>query len=354
MSSTKRIFKSHLYEMAAYDPPLSGRSVDEHLLLDFNERTLPVSDAVVDALVAYCRSGALQKYPDYGDIVARVAHYVGVAPDQLMICNGSDQGIDVIIRACLDAGDEAIIPGPSFAMYHQCAGVQNARILEPGYSIEGGYPTQEVLDTIGPRTRLVVVPLPNNPSGTPIDLADLERIAQHAPDAVILVDECYYEYTGLSAVGLIERYPNLVITRTFSKTWGMPSLRFGFVVSQAFNIDQLIKIRGPYDVNQLAVVAAGAALAEPDYTRSYVREVMSEAKPRLEGWLRQQGWEFWPSVANYLWVFPEHAEQVAAALTRANILIRPKRDEAGRLGLRITIGTSAQTERLIEVLASTR
>ena len=112
-------FKKHIHAMSAYKPPLDGRDPKQHLLLDFNERTLPVSNDVTQAMIDYIQAGRLQMYPAYGDIDSVIAQYCGVKPEQIMITNGSDQGIDLIIRASCVAGDEAIIPSPSFAMYHQ-------------------------------------------------------------------------------------------------------------------------------------------------------------------------------------------------------------------------------------------
>lgn len=345
-----QLFKKHIYDMTAYQPPLEGRSPTEHLLLDFNERTLPVSDVVVNALCEYIQSGSLQKYPAYGDIADRLAAYLSINSDQVMITNGSDQGIELVTRASVGSGDEAIIPGPSFAMYQQVAEAENATIVSPRYSKETGFPLEELIGAISGRTRLIIIPLPNNPSGTSIALEDVERVLAAAPNAAVLVDECYYEYSGLSVVELIERYPNLVVARTFSKTWGIPSLRFGFLVSQSNNISQLLKIRGPYDVNQLAVVAAQAALDDPAYTQEYVSEVMSESKPLLESWFQLKNFIFWPSDANYLWVFPPKADELSRHLERNAILVRPKNNDSGELGLRISLGNVEQTKRLIACL----
>ena len=333
--------------MDPYSPPLEGRSVDQHLLLDFNERTLPVSDTVVKALCDYIQSGQLQRYPAYGNVVEKLAQYTGASSDQIMITNGSDQGIDLVIRAALSPEDEAIIPGPSFAMYQQCALVENAVIRAPTYEKDQGYPTGAVLSAISSKTRLIVIALPNNPCGSVASLDDIKTILQAAPNSIVLVDECYFEYSGKTAVSLVKKYPNLVIARTFSKTWGIPSLRFGFLISQADNIEQLLKIRGPYDINQLAVVAAEAALNDPEYTEKYVAEVMNEAKPLLEAWLNDRGIEFWCSEANYLWVFPSAPNALADFLQKNNILVRPKKNAQGAIGLRITLGNLDQTKRLI-------
>lgn len=344
------VFKPHIAAIGAYSPPLEGRDPARHQLLDFNERTLPVGKAVEQALVDYIRAGRLQAYPSYGAITAEVAAYAGVDPSQVLITNGSDQGIELACRATLMPGDEVIIPAPSFPFYNQCAKVENATILEPRYTRAKGYPTAEVLALIGPATRMICIANPNNPSGTLVPRADILAICRAAPNACVLVDECYFEYSGETVADCVEEFPNLVITRTFSKTFGIPSLRFGYIISCAANIVALHNVRGPYDVNQLAVVAVRAALAAPTDVQRYVREVMDESKPMLERFFGEHGIEFWPSGGNFLWAFFPEPERVYQALLDNRILTRPKADPDGRPGLRITLGTRAQTEQLIEVL----
>ncbi|VUD68011.1 Histidinol-phosphate aminotransferase [Thalassocella blandensis] len=344
------VLKSHLYAMSAYTPPLEGRDPQQYLLLDFNERTLPVSENVQRALIEYISSGRMQMYPAYGDIVPRLAEYVGVEPSHLMITNGSDQGIELLFRATCSAGDEVIIPVPSFAMYHQCAKVENAKIIEPQYTRETGFPVEGVLSVISDRTKIICIANPNNPSGVAISRENILRIAEAAKHAAVLVDECYFEYSQETVVDCLVSHPNLFITRTFSKTWGMPSLRFGYLMASEANIQALLTVRGPYDVNQLAVVAAGAALSEPEVTERYVTEVMRESKPMFEAFLDAQAISYWPSHANFVWLFPQAPERVEQALVAAGILVRPKADFEGRMGLRVTLGTREQTERLISVL----
>ncbi|MFT6388584.1 MAG: histidinol-phosphate aminotransferase [Cellvibrionaceae bacterium] len=343
------IIKKHILAMSAYKPPLDGRNPKVHMLLDFNERTIPVSDALVKALNDYIADGRLQQYPAYGDIVQRLSRYAGVKPEQLMITNGSDQGIDLVFRAVVKSDAEAIIPAPSFAMYTQCAKVEAMKLIEPVYTKANGYPLQGVLDSITPNTAIIVVSNPNNPCGTIVSEEVITQIANAAPHAAILVDECYYEYSRKTIVASLADLPNLFITRTFSKTWGIPSLRFGYLMAAPEYIRALCNIRGPYDINQLAIVAAEAALDNPDYTERYVKEVMQAAKPLLEKWLAQNNIDFWPSSANYIWVFPKNAELVNQYLSENGVLVRPK-PYAGEMGLRITVGTLEQTQKLIDLL----
>ncbi len=347
------IFKNHIDAMSAYQPPLEGRDPKRYTLLDFNERTIDIAEPIRQALHGLIDSGRLQMYPSYGDITQQIADYCGVVSEQVMITNGSDHGIDLIIRSACQAGDEIIIPGPSFAMYTQCAKIENLTIVEPQYTREGGYPVDEVIASVTDKTRVVVISNPNNPCGTLVAPDDVVKVARAAPNAAILVDECYFEYSRVTVADRLHECPNILITRTFSKTWGLPSIRFGYVLSVADNINALLNVRGPYDINQFAVVAVSAALASPDATLTYVDEVMKVSKPLLEQCLSERGVEFWPSAANYLWVFPEDSDAVNEALQQALILVRPKKAADGRVGLRVTIGTRAQTEALIEVLERT-
>jgi len=342
------VIKANITAMSAYAPPLEGRNPNAYTLLDFNERTIPVSEPIKQALVDYINQDRLQMYPSYSDIVDRLAFYTGVSSDQLMITNGSDQGIDLVFRAVSAPGGEAIIPAPSFAMYTQCAGVEDLTIISAQYTREGGYPIEEVLSAINPKTVLIVVSNPNNPCGTLTAKADIVRLAQAAPHAAILVDECYFEYCQKTVVDCVGELENVFVTRTFSKTWGLPSLRFGYLVSSQANIRALCNIRGPYDINQLAVVAVNAALDHPEYTQRYVNEVMQHAKPMLERWLDQHSMHYWASAANYIWVFPEQPEQLDRYLSQEGVLVRAKA-LGDSLGLRITVGTVEQVKQLINV-----
>ena len=336
------IIKPHIAAMSAYTPPLEGRNPKVHTLLDFNERTLPVGEAVRNALIDFIESGRLQVYPAYGEIVQKIAKYASVPSAQLMITNGSDQGIDLIFRSVCSAGDEAIIPAPNFAMYTQCAGIENLTVIEPEYDYEKGFPVEAVINAVTEKTKIICVPNPANPSGTAVEVHDILNIASAAPSAAILVDECYFEYSRITVADQVQNYPNIVVTRTFSKTWGLPSLRLGYVIAHEQVIEGLLNVRGPYDINQLAVVAVAAALAQPDYTLHYVDEVMRQSKPLFESFLVERGIKFWPSAANYVWAFPKSPDHIERVLQSANILVRPKKDASGNMGLRITLGNLAQ------------
>lgn len=351
-TASASVLKPHLRELAPYLPPLDGRDVNKHTLLDFNERTVPVPDFIVKALKDHLDVQGLQCYPAYGNLAALMAEYYGCRKEECMFTNGSDQGIDLVVRCCCKEGTEAIIPAPTFAMYEQACLTEGLVIKRPFFKKETGFPTEEVLAAVGPQTSIIVLSNPNNPTGTAIKREDICRIAEKAPHCAILVDECYYEFMPpeSSVRDEVARFSNLFICRTFSKTWGFPALRIGALLSCEKNIQAITSVRGPYDVNQLAVVAVRAALGSKQYMLSYVDEVNSRSKPKFENYLRSRGIDFWPSSANYIFCYFQDPTPMEAALRSKHILVRPKKDEKGVLGLRITIGTDEQTDRLIAAI----
>ena len=340
---------THLQETGFYKPPLAGRRDFPGLLLDFNERTIPCSLKVQAALSAFLAEGKFRVYPEYARIEAKIADYAGVKAEQVAITNGSDQGIELVFRTFTEKGDKVIIPAPSFAMFFQCASAIGNEIVKPLYRWETGmaYPTEDVLAAIDEQVRLIVVCSPNNPTGTLISPADLEAILVAAPEAIVLVDEAYFEYCGQSAVGLIERFSNLVITRTFSKVFGLAALRIGYLMAQESTLTEMLKVRGPYDVNMAAVLAAEAALDDIDDMKAYVEEVMTRAKPMVEAFLEEVKIPFVRSDSNFILLKPSDAESFYSSLEKAGIRTRPQKNNGIDGTVRVTIGTQSQMEKFI-------
>jgi histidinol-phosphate aminotransferase len=347
--NNQKFANSAVRKMKAYSPPLDNRGAYSGVLLDFNERSIPVCSAVREALVDYAKNGDFHRYPEYFDLDEKIAEYVNfseIGADEVMICNGSDQGIEVVFRTFTSAGDRVIIPGPSFTMFNQCAGVIGCEILTPQYSGENmDFPLEVVLSLLDGSPRLLVICNPNNPTGTLVSLENIEMILKAAPQTMVMVDEAYYEFSGVSAASLVETYPNLIVTRTFSKAFGLAAFRLGYVMSQKQNINEMLKVRGPYDVNMAARVSARAALENVDEIRTYVREVMDTAKPEFENFLREAGVKFIPSASNFLLVRMSGLCEVKEAykkLDAAGFRVRPRKEKGLEDCLRISIGTVEQ------------
>lgn len=345
------VIKARIKRMSHYKPPLEGRSEKDYLLLDFNERTTEPSKKVKEALKKFIDSGRLQVYPEYGNLEKKIAEYVSVKPNQVMTTNGGDQGIDLICRAHLDEGDKVIIPFPGFAMHYQSAGIQGAEILEPRYGENGEFPLREVLTLLDDeKVKLIIICNPNNPLGSSISIGDVERILEKTKerDIAVLHDEAYFEFSGLTCKDLIEKYDNLYIIRTFAKAFGLVSTRAGYIISQKENIQELLKIRGPYDVNMFAKIAILAALEDIKYMKDYVKEVMEKSKPKLEKFLRERDVFFYPSQANFLLLKIPNPSKIIEGLKSEGILSRPKPAPDGKEAIRVSIGTIKDTEKFIK------
>jgi len=334
--------------MAPYSPPTGDRA--DKLRLDFNENTVGCSPRVVAALKERIAAGRLAIYPEYGEAKQAIARYFHVAPEQFVFTNGTDEAIQVFVNTYVDDGQEVLLLKPSYAMYRFYSEVAGAKIREVEYPQPGlELPLQRVLDAITPETRAVILANPNNPTGTGVSLLAIERILHRARKAVVMVDEAYYEFSGVTALGEIGRVPNLFVCRTFSKVFGMAAMRLGCLFSHEANIAFLRKAQSPYSVNSLAVIAAQAAVADEEYVRNYVTEVLAAREVLCLG-LERLGIPYVPSSANFVLArFGKRAIEVRDALRERAILVRDRSYEAPGC-VRITVGTRKQTRELMAAL----
>lgn len=236
-------------------------------------------------------------------------------------------------------------------MFEQAARIQGAEIIAPLYKGENyEFPFEEVMKEIKQGVKLVVICKPNNPTGTPVSREQSEAIINKAAevDAGVLADEAYHEYAPeFTVADLVSKYSNLFITRTFSKTMGVPSLRAGAVISQRQNIEELKKIKGPYDVSTLTAVALRALRYKKvrEGITEYVTEVMQISKPMIEVFYRKHKIKFAPSSANFHLVEDKDGS-IAVFLKSKKILVRPRSDPKGTV--RISIGTREDTRKYLE------
>ena len=171
------------------------------------------------------------------------------------------------------------------------------------------FPLDDVLNSITEKTKLVVICNPNNPTGTLISVADIEKICKKAKDAIVYVDEAYAEFSAVTAVPLLDKYPNLIITRTFSKAFGLVALRIGYVIARPELIKEMLKVRGPYDINMVSLCAAKTALQNLDNLDNYVDEVMEKSKPMLEKFLDDVDIRYYESGSNFILIKPKDSKK---------------------------------------------
>ncbi len=335
-------------QMAPYSPPSSGRH--GKLRLDFNENTVGSSPRVAEFLKKRLTSESLSVYPEYQDARPVLASYFRISPEQLLLTNGTDEAIQVLINTYVDDGDEVVVLEPSYAMYRFYAELAGGVVKQVPYVGEDlQFPLDGVLEAITSSTRAVLIANPNNPTGTGIGLHGLERILKRARRAAVLVDEAYFEFCGVTALGMIADQPNLFVSRTFSKIYGMAAMRMGCLISQAGNLWYLRKGQSPYSVNMLAALAAQAAVEDSGYIERYVTEVLA-GRELMCVELERMGIRYVPSQANFVLVrFGKRALEVRDKLRDKGVLVRDRSYELPGC-VRVTVGTREQTRYFLTVL----
>lgn len=346
----KNLALKRIQKMTAYQPPLDGRRQFSGLLLDFNERTSKTSKSIQKELSKLVADAKLNIYPEYPLIAKKVAAYAKVKEQEVLITNGSDHALELVFRTFADSGDRVVIPEPTFPILSQAARICGNKIISPEYQKPDlTYPLDKVLKLANQKPRIIVICNPNNPTGTLLPLKDIETIAKQARDSIVLVDEAYYEFSGVTAAGLIKKYPNIVVTRTFSKAFGIPAVRLGYIVANKKYISELSKVRSPYDVNMFAYTAALAALNEVKSSRQYVRQVMKKSKPLLEKFFTDNSIPYFNSASNFILFRPADAQKAAKVFLKNGIRVRPQYKAAILGTLRVSIGTLAETREFVRV-----
>jgi histidinol-phosphate aminotransferase len=327
-----------------YHPPLSGR---DGLRLDFNENTVGCSPRVL-ARLRQMTTEEIARYPERAPVERIVADYLGIEPNELLLTNGVDEAIHLLCETFLEPGDDVLIVVPTFAMYEISAAATGAQVITVPAGTDFCFPTADVLSQITQHTRLIAVANPNNPTGSVAAPADLLKIARHAPQAAILVDEAYFEFYGGTLLGQWRNLPNIFVARTFSKAYGLAGLRIGVLAGSTEYISLVNRVSSPYNVNGVALACLPAALADDDYVSTYVEQVRT-GRSLLQEEFRSWGIRHWPSQANFVLAgFGELKTAIIQAMRERGILVRDRSRDHGCDGcVRITLGTAEQTERLL-------
>lgn len=337
-----------IVRMAPYHPPTGGRR--GKLRLDFNENTVGCSPRVAELLKRIADPDFFAVYPEYTEAVPKIASWLGVSPEQLLLTNGTDEAIHCLINTYVDAGGEVLIPWPTYSMYQFYSELAGAIPRQVPYHVPDlAFPLDELLAGINENTRAILLANPNNPTGGAIGIAEIETILERAGDVAVLIDEAYFEFYDVTALDLVAAHPNLFVSRTFSKVYGMAGFRLGCLLSQAENIAMIAKGQSPYSVNSLAAACALEAINDQEYITNYVTEARA-ARQRLTEGLTELGVQHYPSQANFVLAqFGDRSKEVCVRLSNRGILIRDRSHEIPGTA-RITAGTRAQAEQLLQAL----
>jgi histidinol-phosphate aminotransferase len=335
--------------LPSYHPPLAGR---DGLRLDFNESTVGCSPRVLEQ-IRQLGAEQLARYPEREPVEAAVAEMLEVTAPELLLTNGVDEAIHLLCETYLAPGDEALIVVPTYSMYRIYVMAAGAHVISVPAGKEFQFPLEDVCKRITPRTRLIAVANPNNPTGTVAAGDDLLRIARSAPGAAVLVDEAYFEFYGQSVLPVRHEATNLFVARTFSKAYGLAGLRIGMLVGDAEQMRAVRRVSSPYNVNAVALACLPEAVRDQDYIRKYVEEVR-ESRARLEQALEASGIQFWRSQANFVLARVGAASAFVEHMRQRGILVRDRSGDPGCGGcVRITLGPLSHVDRLLTAVQET-
>jgi len=345
MFSLSNIIRQHILTLAPYSSARDEYTGKEGIFLDANEN--PFGSVI---------EGNYNRYPDpyQTDIKEKLAVIKGVRPAQIFLGNGSDEAIDLLIRAtCEPKEDNILIMPPTYGMYKVCADVQNTPVIQVPLTIDFQINTEAVLAAVTPHTKLIWICSPNNPSGNLVSREAILAILEKFTTGLVIVDEAYIDFADAeSFTKLLDTYPNLVVLQTFSKAWGLAALRFGMAFASEDLIKILNKIKYPYNLNAVTQSLILDALNNEDKKNSYVQEIL-KARQHLADLLDELPLvkHIYPSDSNQLLVKFDDAKAVFKYLIDRKIITRDRSNVQLCEGcIRISIGTDAENAALVEAL----
>lgn len=356
---TRRLIREAVARLEPYAPmpPIErlaeavGLPVERIVKLDQNENPYGSSLQVQEALAAYDRYH-LYPDPEGRAVRRRLAGYTGLPADRILLGNGADELIDLIYLLTIEPGDEVVIAPPTFGVYKARAELFGAVVVEAPRRADFGLDIEAVERAVTPRTKVISLVSPNNPTGNVASHEQLVRLLRLGP--LVVLDEAYFEFAQRTAMPLAREFDNLVILRTFSKWAGLAGLRIGYGVFPADLMPYLWRIKPPFNVNAAALAAVEATFDDFDYVRSTLVRIKVE-RGRLFRQLRKLNLlQPLPSQGNYLLcrVLRGDARTVRARLADLGIMVRGYEGGVLENYLRITVGRPEDTDLLVKALVA--
>lgn len=321
-----------------------------------NENPLGTSPKAIEAMVKEVQSSS-HLYPVSlcTALTEKLADYLGVRPGQIFIDNGGDAVITMFGMTFINPGDEIITADLTFPAYENITTKMGGTIIKVPLTDDGDFDLDGIYAAIGPKTKVVFICNPNNPTGRMLDHDSLLSFMERVPEDVIMfVDEAYHEFVDdpgyIQTIPLLDRFPNLVIMRTFSKVMGMAGLRCGYCIANEDVIKVMLKAREPFPVNRIAQAGALAALDDKDFVSRTI-ENNAAGRKQFYAALEEMGLEYYPTQTNFIYVNLKcNAEDVFQALLREGVIIRPLGAQGMPEAARISIGLPEENERCIKGL----
>jgi histidinol-phosphate aminotransferase len=348
--ASHNFFAPHIERMAGYVPgeqPRGGRVIK----LNTNENPYPPSPRVAQAVAEALIDGRLRRYPDPSGAAFReaAARLNGVEPDMVMAGNGSDDLLTILTRAFARPGDVVLYPTPSYILYRTLCEIQDARGVEIEFDPRWRLDPDRFAH---PDAKLAFLANPNSPSGTSLEPEEVAALARALP-CPLVVDEAYGDFARWTCMGLVADHPNVIVTRSFSKGYGLAGLRLGYLVARPEIVAGLEKVKDSYNCDTLSIAAATAAIDDQAWLHETAAKIL-RTRDRLHAGLCDLGFAAVPSQANFVWApHPtKPVEPLYAALKAQRVLVRYMNYAGWGDGLRITVGTDDQNDACLSLLKS--
>ena len=341
-------FRTNIEAMDGYVPGFQPKEPG-FIKLNTNENPYPPSPRAMEVLRT-ASEASLRKYPDpmaqrFRDAAAGV---LGTSPDRIMCGNGSDDILTIALRSFCAEGDAVAFPVPTYSLYATLALIQGARPVAVDWPGDYSLPAAALAGT---GARLTLLCNPNAPSGTRVPAEQVAALAESL-DGVLLIDEAYADFADANCLDLVDRFDNVVVTRTLSKSYSLAGMRFGFAVAQEALIDGMVKVKDSYNVDALAIATVTAAIGDQEHLRRNVAAIRA-TRERMATALETLGFGCLPSQTNFVLARAPQGVDAAGlfeALFARKILVRyfaqPRLDDC----LRITVGTDDETDALLAAL----
>ena len=340
--------------------PYGAPQLDVAVRLNTNETAEPPPAGYLDAVAERITDLELNRYPDRPHTRLRqlLGQRVGLPPERVWAANGSNEVLAQLLQAYGGPGRRLVTVRPGYSMYPVLARVTMTELVEVDLDDAFCWSDDTVAAVADAAPDVVVLANPNNPTGVPVDLAHVRAVHDAAPNALVIVDEAYVEFSGdgsgtaVSAVGALDELPRLVVSRTFSKAFRLAGLRLGYLYGPEWVVDDVRRVRLPYHLDAIKQVAAEVALEQEAAFLEHRGRVASERERVRDGLDAVDGVEVWPSAANYLLFRVADARAVFDGLLARGVLVRDFSTRP-RLGgcLRVTIGTRAENDAFLGALA---
>ncbi|MEY2673134.1 MAG: hypothetical protein RLZZ508_1011 [Actinomycetota bacterium] len=350
----KPTVRSDLQSLPAYKAgqKLQPRDGLEVFKLSSNENTFSPLPSVLDAINKAAEN--INRYPDpmNTEMISAIAKSIGVVPENIAVGTGSVAVLGHLIQAMAGPGDEVIYPWRSFEAYPiwmQLCGVTSVPV---SLKADNSHDLEAMAKAVTPKTKIIIVCTPNNPTGNAISAADLHEFMDSVPSHVlVIIDEAYEDFVTdpqmVAGMDFFKKYQNVALLRTFSKAQGLAGMRVGYAVAQPEITDFVRRVSLPFGVNILAQAAVVASLTDAAKRELKERvDQISKARAEMLTSLRVAGWKIGPQHANFFWVNTAHVEELKNACESAGVAVRPFPE-----GIRITIGEPEANERIVKLLS---